>query len=436
MKADDHLRNLKRLWEVDAAPIPKRHAYGTHRARAPEETLAAIKPHFAALGITRIADVTGLDAIGLPVCMAVRPNSRSLAVAQGKGLTLPLARASAAMETIEHYHAEHDTLATIETTYRTLSASAEVVDPGTLPRHPLSAFHDELPLRWVAGYDLVCRKVVFVPYDIVHLRFAPGSRPLPMFRQSSTGLASGNHLLEAISHAICEVVERDATALWDLRPGETAREQTMVRLETIDSAPLQALIAAIERAELTLLVWDQTTDIGLPCYYALIDETPVSGLKKRRGNFAGYGCHLSKEIALIRAITEAAQSRLTVISGARDDMYRINYRIHQQSRLNKQYFQRLGEEVDPQIDFRELPSMATDTLDGDVALQIEHLRRAGLDQVIVVDLTNPRFDIPVVKVIVPGAEYKRDGLQHRFGKRAKEQTLRALIDRYFFKTKS
>src|SRR5690349_14780816 len=64
----------------------KRYRRGTHRAVAPAETFARFARHARALGITRIADVTGLDYLGLPVFMAVRPNARSLSVCQGKGL--------------------------------------------------------------------------------------------------------------------------------------------------------------------------------------------------------------------------------------------------------------------------------------------------------------------------------------------------------------
>jgi ribosomal protein S12 methylthiotransferase accessory factor len=65
---------------------PKRFVTGTHRARTPAETLADFGRHQQTMGITRLANVTGLDVIGIPVYMAVRQNSRSIAVSQGKGL--------------------------------------------------------------------------------------------------------------------------------------------------------------------------------------------------------------------------------------------------------------------------------------------------------------------------------------------------------------
>ena len=57
---------------------------GTHRLIAPEDTLDRTRPLMPVMGITRLANLTGLDIVGLPVVMAVRPNARSLAVSSGK----------------------------------------------------------------------------------------------------------------------------------------------------------------------------------------------------------------------------------------------------------------------------------------------------------------------------------------------------------------
>ncbi len=84
----------------------KTYRLGTHRTVDPAATLARVRPHLASMGITRIANVTGLDRTGVPVVMVCRPNARSLAVSQGKGLTLDAAKASGVMEAIELYHAE------------------------------------------------------------------------------------------------------------------------------------------------------------------------------------------------------------------------------------------------------------------------------------------------------------------------------------------
>ncbi|MHA1566275.1 MAG: hypothetical protein ACTSX7_13265, partial [Alphaproteobacteria bacterium] len=70
----------------------------TGRSVSPERTVSRVRPFLPAMGITRIANVTGLDTIGIPVVMVLRPNSRSVSVSQGKGFSLDDAKASGVME--------------------------------------------------------------------------------------------------------------------------------------------------------------------------------------------------------------------------------------------------------------------------------------------------------------------------------------------------
>ena len=84
----------------------KKYVHDTHRLRDPRQTLSIVQPFLRDMGITRIANLTGLDRIGLPTVMVARPNSRSVAVSLGKGLSLHAAQASGVMEAIESWHAE------------------------------------------------------------------------------------------------------------------------------------------------------------------------------------------------------------------------------------------------------------------------------------------------------------------------------------------
>jgi YcaO-like protein with predicted kinase domain len=95
---------------VSAAGTAKGHRAGTDRTVSPALTLERIAPLLPAMGITRVADVTGLDCIGIPVAFCCRPNSRALAVSQGKGLDLAAAKASAIMDSVEGFHAERVSL--------------------------------------------------------------------------------------------------------------------------------------------------------------------------------------------------------------------------------------------------------------------------------------------------------------------------------------
>src|SRR5204863_1513825 len=110
------------------ARLPKSFRQGTHRTVSPAETLARARPHMARMGITRLGNITGLDRIGIPVAIAVRPNSRSVSVSQGKGPELPQAMASALMEACEGFHAE-EIGPVRRLSYRRLAANETVVDP-------------------------------------------------------------------------------------------------------------------------------------------------------------------------------------------------------------------------------------------------------------------------------------------------------------------
>jgi len=98
---DTHIRALANAIDGRAPKLFKR---GTHRTSPPDETAARVAPLARQIGITRVGNVTGLDEIGIPVVIAVRPNSRSFSVSQGKGLNLMQARASALMEAMELFH--------------------------------------------------------------------------------------------------------------------------------------------------------------------------------------------------------------------------------------------------------------------------------------------------------------------------------------------
>jgi ribosomal protein S12 methylthiotransferase accessory factor len=66
-----------------AAADRKRYRRGTDRIVPPEATLARVRPPLPVIGITRGANVPGLDRVSLPVVMVSRPNARSISVSQG-----------------------------------------------------------------------------------------------------------------------------------------------------------------------------------------------------------------------------------------------------------------------------------------------------------------------------------------------------------------
>lgn len=384
----------------------KRYSLGTHRVSSPDETRARVWPLLKPLGITRVANITGLDCIGIPVVAVYRPNSRSLSVAQGKGYTLAAAEVSGVMESIEFFHAENITKPVLLGSYSQLRFAQTLVDPDTLPRSAIGRYSSELKLPWIRGLDLVSQAECYAPLELVHmdltLPLPPGSGCFPV---TSNGLASGNHLWEAVSHAISELIERDAATLFSLLP-EPERQARRVDLSTIEAAECTALIEQLRAAGVSVSVWDMTSDVGVPVFRAIIMDTELNPLRPL-GASTGTGCHPSRGIALSRALTEAAQSRLTIIAGSRDDLPRDRYSSAVDlQRLRAQRESTFG---GPALrSFTSAPSYDSPDVGDDVAWQKERLIAAGLRQVLVVDLTKEELGIPVVRVIVPGLEPSRE----------------------------
>lgn len=392
---------------------------GTHRQVAPAETVARVRRVMAAMGITRIATITGLDHIGIPVVMVCRPNSRSLSVSQGKGIDLASAQASGLMESVESFHAEHITLPLKLASYEELRYTHRVVDVDELPHAADSFFHPGTPIHWIEGYDLLQDEWVWLPYDLVHMNYTLGMRATGAgFLASSNGLASGNHRLEAISHGICEVIERDAATLWRLKD-TTAAAATRVDLASVADPVCRGVLDTYERAQVGVGVWDMTSDVGAPTFLCRIfDET---GDEVRRLPVAeGQGCHPQREIALLRALTEAAQSRLTYIAGSRDDCLPAEYdRLRNRDVLTQHRAEWLL--PGPSRAFSDSATWQADTFDDDVAWELDRLQMVGIQRVIVVDLTRPEFGLPVVRVVIPGLEALSSGPNYVPGRRARAQ---------------
>jgi ribosomal protein S12 methylthiotransferase accessory factor len=367
------------------APIRLRD--GTHRTAALASTWRRFAPAARRAGITRIAELTGLDTLGIPVFAAIRPMGRSLSTQQGKGTTALAAKVSALMEGLETWSAEHLALPVVHGSARALGDRA--VDVRALPR-PRGRLDRNARWRWVEGWDLVGNRAVLVPEQAVTLDTT--FRRAPVFDISSNGLASGNLLVEAIVHGLCEVIERDAEAAWR-RAGTDRR----LVLDAIPDPACRALIERIAAAGARVFVWDLTGDAAIPVIGAAIMEDPAEPAWRTLGFYQGFGAHWRPEIAIARALTEAAQTRLTYIAGARDDFFPFDYARATDPALLAELWQQFCQPCDEPVMFDELPRRAAGTL-GEALEALVATER----QVIAVDLTHPALGVPVVKVIVPG----------------------------------
>jgi ribosomal protein S12 methylthiotransferase accessory factor len=350
------------------------------------------------MGITRLANVTGLDRIGIPVYTAIRPNSRSLAASQGKGFDPDSAKASALMESIECWHAENIDNPLRWCSYWNLHERAMVADITRLPLRSNRTLSLDEPRLWIGGWDLMCNRASWVPYDSATMNMVFPAGYSPDFCISSNGLASGNHILEAIEHALCEVIERDADALW-----RADDRLAQLDLETVTDPYCRFVIEHLRGAGVRVTVWDMTADTAIPTYICVIMEKPDRRNRRSLQVHFGSGCHLSPGVALMRAVTEAVQTRLTYISGSRDEFFYDDYERSD----DWEYLEQVWEETSAGTSiarFGDHADLATESFEGDIEILLASLRRVGIDSAVTVNLTKPEIGIPVVKVVVPGLE--------------------------------
>ncbi len=364
----------------------------TQRAVPLDETLARIEPKVPAAGITRVADITNLDRIGIPVFSCIRPTAESgaITVYNGKGATVEESRISAIMEGIERYSSELHDRRTHFAPYQEMFAHGRVLDPKDLIL-PKEADLDRA-IAWVEGYDITNDEEVIIPAQAVFHPLPPHTGQL--FRTSTNGLASGNTFEEAVFHALSEVIERDAWSLVE------ASRNTGASVVDIDDPTCLAMQKKFSDAQVEVLVRDITSDIGIPTMAAIADDTL---LKDPMLLTIGIGTHTSARIAVMRALTEVAQSRLTQIHGAREDTVLAELRkkmgYDRAKRINGYWFRDNGT-----LDYSRIASCDSDDFLTDIQFMVGALKNKGLDRVIVVDLTREEIGIPVVRVIVPGLE--------------------------------
>jgi ribosomal protein S12 methylthiotransferase accessory factor len=362
----------------------------------PEETLARIRPHLARAAITRIADITGLDTIGVPVAVAIRPASGTIAVEGGKGLSTAAAITSAAMEAIERFVAEIEPLVDEVGTIDEL-ADRLPVPADSFPMFRHASISRQRRYAWTRMADLLTGNPFLVPCELVHL---PLREPAVAFAHpwapSSNGLASGNHLPEAVCAGLYEVIERDATWCWQ-HALQNGAAPLVVDAATVEGPALGQLLDTLDKAGVDVWIIWCPTDVGVPsCLAYILDRRPGVGVYK------GYGCHLDPEIAMIRAVTEAVQSRTIFVAGARDDILRP---MHE---TNK----RIAASLDFPHDIRavsaaDIPNRATSSFHGDISVLLGLLERAGFEHVLIRELDASPFESSVARVVVPGLETYR-----------------------------
>jgi ribosomal protein S12 methylthiotransferase accessory factor len=401
------------------------------RIKSVEETLSTILPVSSNIGVTRLADITDMDILGIPNFSAVLPGTEDyIWVYSGKGPTRLDAKASALMESIERYCSlpSSNQNKMIQGSYKDVSKLSKTLHPSNVVEPMLFEYDEEMIMDFMPGYDLINKEQILVPTPLALFRYSPNPPAVNPFAYHHTnGLASGNVLEEAICHSLCEVIERDATSLAELKasaiPYNILRTMTKylsdngleidrihstefvdddtkfvdVDISDINFKPVSNLVKKFNDAKIPLIIKDITSPIGIPTFNA----SSIEWITEDYGYLAeGHGTHPDARIALLRAITEVSQTRAANIQGARDDLRKISYGNSNSDEKKTWQFMKSKNS----INFSKIKTYVNDDILDDIKLILSRLNSNGLKQVIVVDLTQPQIMIPVVRTIVPGLE--------------------------------
>lgn len=382
----------------------------THRAIPPERTIANVEGKLRRAGVTRIAEITHLDRLGIPVYSAIRPGAAEGAVSiyAGKGATKNQAKASAMMEAFERYSAEIN-IEDAQMFETGLYGEIEgAINPETLILPQQSYKPDETRLDWVKTVDVTDDEEYLAPVNAIYHPYIPRGGAV-LFKSNTNGLASGNRIEEAVYHGITEVVERDAWSIFEAKKkcrGEVVCDGT-------ENPLIRDMLHKFDQSEIEVKLLDLTADVDITTIAAVADDTV---LRDPALLSLGVGTHLNPEVAVIRALTEVAQSRATQIHGTREDTNRAVFMrkagYERMKRINKHWFS----DSHKLIDISRIKDKSKPTFKEDIETCVNILKKNGFDKIYYTNLTRREIEIPVARVIIPGMEvYSVD--TERMGKR-------------------
>lgn len=370
-----------------------------------EDTLARVDSvkHYA--GITRISEVTGLDSTGVYAYQCMRPdaeeNEGTFTVFSGKGTSKLQCKVSAIVEGIERFCAEkrnyhRDRI--IVDSYTNLVKKNKVIHPKEFNLPEDSNYSEDEILEWVPGYDLITGETYYVTANTVFYPYKPESGRM-LSRYFTTGLAAGNNYIESFTHGISEIIERDAAAL-----NLILRNNPCVDIDTIKNEEILKIIRQIQSAqtELNIIIrYITVPDIKVPAFSVIIEDVEMRNPLFVSG---GYAAHPNKDIALTSAINEAVLSRVSTISGAREDLEKFkNYKESMDYDVYRNKY-KYWFNTDKKIAYDMIPTYQFPTLEEDLWYLCNCVKNAGFQHILYVDLSKEELGIPTVKMLIPGIE--------------------------------
>jgi ribosomal protein S12 methylthiotransferase accessory factor len=323
----------------------------------------------------------------------------------GKGSTAEQGEASALMEAIERYSGIFQGDEIRLTRRFSDFPSGEAISPNDVllfseaqfakdnPNEPPpwtpALFDPAAEIEWSPVWSLRDGRFKYLPTSVLYFFY----KGLGEFLADSNGCAAGNTLEEAIVQGFLELVERDAYAIWWYNRLQRAE----IDLGQLDDSYVRDLQSQLADTGRRLWVLDITSDLGIPCFMAIVHWVQDS---KENIEF-GSGAHFDSRIALLRALTEVNQFlSIGLMGGGTGEKSSLDgvtpLRLRDHAYLTPSNSPPL--QLDYGSKFGRLDACEQ------VKACVGVASRAGLD-FLVLNQTRPDIEVPVVRVIVPGLRH-------------------------------
>jgi ribosomal protein S12 methylthiotransferase accessory factor len=273
----------------------------------------------------------------------------------------------------------------------------------------VDVFDDSSDLNWVWGYSLSEHKWKLVPAHLVYLPYKASEGEIRAGWNSSTGLAAGNTIEEAILSAIYEWIERDSFILCWLN----RFVPRTIDVDTPDQARMLDQRFNAGHPDVHLTVFDTTLDIQIPSAFVWM----IRPMEFGQVCFVGAAARLSPVGAFEKAMVELAQcvpycrynlKRMADWQPAPDYSNVRSFEEH-----SVMYLKRFDlvesaftfcRGVDRTVKLSEIPDNSTGKALGEIDTCVREIGRHG-HEVLVVEVTTPdvaEVGLRAVRVVIPG----------------------------------
>jgi ribosomal protein S12 methylthiotransferase accessory factor len=375
------------------------------KTTAPEETVKRFREKLKTLDLDILKGTKRIDngRLDIPIFFSVCGKD-AIAVTKtgkqmGKGASPQQAEASAVMELAERFSFFsfcenqnkffYDTYKNVKHKAITFETIAQSVHDNSDDLDISKKIFENMKLKWTKAFNLTANKEIVIPFDWF---FA-----INQFN----GTSAGNCTEEAVSQGICEVTERHVCSVIS----ENKVPAPLINPDSATDPMVVEMLRKYKNAGINLYISDFSLNTGIPSVGVLAYD-PLTFPEKSEIVWTA-GTTPDPQKALSRALSETAQLAGDFNTGSNYmasglpkflNIQDAGFIINQKNRVN----------------ITDLPDISHNNIKIEVENCVQALARQNM-QVIVVNTTHPKLNVPAFYSIVPGARFRERTLKTSVG---------------------